>query len=141
MPASAEQQKTSPHRPAWLAWGIGAAALLLVAAAVWGLTSLGWIPAPAFTETPSEVASQGLTITQQPLDTFQPTNTLQPTISATATSIPTPTLGIGSTWTRPADGMVMMYVPEGNFIMGRSDGTGNANEDSWTYCVFGCLLD
>jgi len=28
--------------------------------------------------------------------------------------------GIGQTWTRPADGMVMVYVPEGNFIMGSS---------------------
>ncbi|MGB8214233.1 MAG: SUMF1/EgtB/PvdO family nonheme iron enzyme [Anaerolineales bacterium] len=27
-------------------------------------------------------------------------------------------LGIGSTWTRPADGMVMVYVPAGTFTMG-----------------------
>jgi formylglycine-generating enzyme required for sulfatase activity len=30
----------------------------------------------------------------------------------------TPTLGVGSTWTSPIDGMVMVYVPEGEFTMG-----------------------
>ena len=29
--------------------------------------------------------------------------------------------GIGNTWTRPADGMVMVYVPEGNFTMGTTE--------------------
>ena len=32
--------------------------------------------------------------------------------------IPTPTLGIGSTCERPADGMTMVYVPSGEFDMG-----------------------
>jgi formylglycine-generating enzyme required for sulfatase activity len=42
-------------------------------------------------------------------------------------TIPAPTatndanLGLGSTWTRPADGMVMVYVPEGEFTMGSDD--------------------
>jgi formylglycine-generating enzyme required for sulfatase activity len=31
-------------------------------------------------------------------------------------------LGIGSSWERPADGMVMMYVPEGEFLMGSNVG-------------------
>jgi formylglycine-generating enzyme required for sulfatase activity len=31
-------------------------------------------------------------------------------------------MGIGSTWTRPADGMVMVYVPEGEFEMGSNNG-------------------
>jgi formylglycine-generating enzyme required for sulfatase activity len=30
----------------------------------------------------------------------------------------TPTPGIGSSWTRPADGMVMAFVPQGDFEMG-----------------------
>jgi eukaryotic-like serine/threonine-protein kinase len=30
----------------------------------------------------------------------------------------TPRLGIGSTWTRPADDMLMVYVPAGKFMMG-----------------------
>lgn len=35
---------------------------------------------------------------------------------------PDPALGIGSNWERPVDGMVMMYVPEGEFQMGSSIG-------------------
>jgi formylglycine-generating enzyme required for sulfatase activity len=35
---------------------------------------------------------------------------------------PDPALGIGSSMERPADGMVMMYVPEGEFQMGSSVG-------------------
>jgi hypothetical protein len=35
---------------------------------------------------------------------------------------PDPTLGVGSSWVRPADGMVMMYVPEGEFLMGSNVG-------------------
>ena len=137
MPSPTKQQETSSHRPAWLAWGIGAAALLLVVAVVfWGISSFGKIPALALTETPSAVASLVLAATQQPTDTSQVTKTSQPsatdtvlvnyaaTATATATSLPTPTLGIGSIWTRPADGMVMVYVPEGNFSMGGESSNG-----------------
>jgi formylglycine-generating enzyme required for sulfatase activity len=35
---------------------------------------------------------------------------------------PDPTLGVGSSWVRPVDGMVMMYVPEGEFLMGSNVG-------------------
>ena len=35
---------------------------------------------------------------------------------------PDPALVIGSSWVRPADGMVMMYVPEGEFLMGSNVG-------------------
>lgn len=48
-----------------------------------------------------------------------------PTSVVTPTQIPftpTPDLRIGSSWTRPADGMVMMYVPDGKFLMGSEDG-------------------
>jgi len=36
--------------------------------------------------------------------------------------LPIENLGIGSTWERPTDGMIMVYVPQGEFTMG-SDGT------------------
>jgi eukaryotic-like serine/threonine-protein kinase len=42
--------------------------------------------------------------------------TAAPATAAPATTAPTP--GIGSTWTRPADGMLMLYVPAGSFTMG-----------------------
>ena len=54
---------------------------------------------------------------------FGPTPAPTPTITSTPTlaPTPTPTLGIGSTRVSPADGMVMVYVPEGEFLMGSAD--------------------
>jgi serine/threonine-protein kinase len=59
------------------------------------------------------------TETQGPLPTV--TETLIPTITLT----PLPTYGIGSTMSNPVDGATMLFVPEGEFIMGSDDG------DSW----------
>lgn len=54
------------------------------------------------------------------LDSISPKQT--PSLTDTKTLVHTPTLipasGIGSTWVRPKDGMVMVYVPEGEFSMG-----------------------
>jgi serine/threonine-protein kinase len=47
-----------------------------------------------------------------------PTTTPVPATS-TATIIPTPTLGIGSTLTSDKDGMTLVFVPAGEFTMGR----------------------
>jgi formylglycine-generating enzyme required for sulfatase activity len=52
--------------------------------------------------------------------------TLVPPTSAPATSVPPtsvsePTPGAGDTWTRPADGAEMVYVPPGEFLMGSAD--------------------
>jgi eukaryotic-like serine/threonine-protein kinase len=51
--------------------------------------------------------------------------TLAPTLSITSTPTfaptPIPTLGIGSTQVSPADGMILLYVPEGEFLMGSAD--------------------
>lgn len=49
-----------------------------------------------------------------------PTATFTPTALPSATSTPMPV--VGSKWTRPADGMVMVYVPGGTFEMGSKDG-------------------
>jgi len=62
------------------------------------------------------LATKTATPTNTPTST--PTRTPTPTITLT----PTPTPHIGSTWTRPADGMVMVYVPAGNFSMGKNEG-------------------
>jgi len=79
---------------------------------VWGLPRLaGWLertPVPAATATH----------TRRPSYTFTP----EPSPTATIRPTPTPTPGIGSTWVRLADGMVMVYVPEGNFSMGSDNG-------------------
>jgi formylglycine-generating enzyme required for sulfatase activity len=57
-------------------------------------------------------ATPNTTVTPPYIPTQAPTHTSTPTI--TLTPIP----GIGSTWTRPADGMAMVYVPAGEFSMG-----------------------
>ena len=60
------------------------------------------------------------------------TNTSAPT--ATKTHVPTqtpteePTLGIGSTMINPVDGAVLVYVPEGEFLMGSEDSVADSDE-------------
>lgn len=58
------------------------------------------------------------TPTQTPDNTPLPTKTLIP---PTATITMTPTLGIGSIQKSEMDGMALVYVPEGTFIMGSSE--------------------
>jgi formylglycine-generating enzyme required for sulfatase activity len=63
--------------------------------------------------------------TATPLPSSTPTITSTPETTNTPSASPTPTPGIGSTWVRPADGMEMVYVPEGEFTMGSNDGPAN----------------
>lgn len=61
--------------------------------------------------------------TYEPVHTSTFTPTQQPTFTSWSTSTPANSIsGIGSTQISPADGMVMVYVPEGDFIMGAYDG-------------------
>ena len=66
------------------------------------------------------------TSTPTPIDTPTPTpiDTPAPTPIDTPAPTTTPTLGIGSTQVNPKDGMPMVYVPAGNFLMGitKADG-------------------
>ncbi len=64
------------------------------------------------------------TQTPYPSKTPLPTETLIP--SETPLPTITPEGDIGSTWVRPVDGMVMVYVPKGVFTMGSS--LGDADE-------------
>ena len=73
--------------------------------------------------TPAAPPVSGSNATLAPVSTD--TATLAPVSSLTSTALSTasPTTtgtpqGIGNTWTRPADGMVMVYVSAGNFSMG-----------------------
>ncbi len=82
-----------------------------------------YLKPPAATPPPAvELATTTSTFTVVPevisSETITPTTVV--VIPPTATS--TPVLGIGSTWTRPADNMTMVYVPEGEFEMGSNDG-------------------
>jgi serine/threonine-protein kinase len=66
-------------------------------------------PAP---ETPGAPTDTIATSTIAPLITATPTDTLEPT----------PTPGAGATRTSPEDGMLQVYVPEGEFTMGNDAG-------------------
>jgi formylglycine-generating enzyme required for sulfatase activity len=64
------------------------------------------------------------TATRTPTRTSTPT----PTVTRTPTLTFTPTSGIDSHPTRPADQMEIVYVSEGEFLMGSLGGTGEADE-------------
>jgi len=140
-------------RPAWL-WPVvgGVAALLVVigVAVAVVLRLVGTLLPPTFvpqltdTQVPSTTAPQPTetptSMPALPTATPWPTETLlPPTATLRATETPTPgdytgarppaEADIGDTWTRPADGMVMVYVPAGEFLMGSSDTDGQARND------------
>jgi eukaryotic-like serine/threonine-protein kinase len=85
-------------------------------------------------QTPLPVAGLG-TETPAPADVeptqaiSQPTNTVAQNPASTATEIPTKTPGsgfqAGDTRVSSTDGMVMLYVPEGSFMMGNNSGDAN----------------
>jgi len=72
-------------------------------------------PAPTETLTPTPTA----TYTPTPTPTETPTPT--PTDTPRPTPTPTPTLAPGETVARPADGMLMHFVPGGPFLMGADE--------------------
>jgi len=53
-----------------------------------------------------------------PEETLNPMEAQAPDKLALPDNLPTPTLGIGSVMTRETDGMEMVYVPAGDFVMG-----------------------
>ncbi|MBN1812622.1 MAG: SUMF1/EgtB/PvdO family nonheme iron enzyme [Anaerolineae bacterium] len=64
----------------------------------------------------AEVAT-ALPIQELPISSPTHTSTPAPTLTPTPTSVPV----LGDIWTRPADGMEMVYVPAGEFKMGTDD--------------------
>jgi len=95
------QPSSSTKKPTWLPWLIGVIGLGILA-------TYGWYQ------------MYHLRSTATPMATAYPTE-----VSYVATEAPTvvPTAEIiGSTWTRPADGMKMVYVPAGEFSMGSNNG-------------------
>jgi len=96
-------------------FGIGGAILFLLILGGFGLNYLiknlpvATATAPFTNDTPTfELA----TLTDVPFT---------PTILPTETPVPTPALGIGSTEISPKDGMTLLYVPAGEFLMGSTD--------------------
>jgi serine/threonine protein kinase len=126
-------RKHLPWRQRWeIRLGIGGAGLVLFGLIMLlGLWASGIMrpgkpavsPAPTWPPDPTHTQASVVTIsptqTQVSMETPSPaelpTNT---PVSPFMTSAP----GIFRTWTRPADGMLMVYVSEGEFSMGNNDG-------------------
>jgi serine/threonine protein kinase len=75
-------------------------------------------PEPTSTQTNESIqeptSTETIAVTAEPSST--PVNISTPNVTATSE------LGVGSRWVRPADGMVMMYIPAGEFQMGSEYG-------------------
>ena len=109
-------------RPAWLWPVVGGAAALVVVIGI------------AVVVVPQLIETLLPTVTQQPAATW-----VRPTATFRATEVPTPLHYTrarppageegGDTWTRPTDGMVMVYVPAGEFLMGSGDADGLAEDN------------
>jgi serine/threonine-protein kinase len=104
-----EQASPRPRVPDW-AWLLAVPAVLLLAAGLgWFLGSRDVSPTPTPMPSPTEVA-------------VLPTATA---LALTETPTPEPTPvdpSRGDTWTRPADGMEMVFLPAGEFSMGSDEG-------------------
>jgi eukaryotic-like serine/threonine-protein kinase len=132
-PPVATSQPGRKKERSWL-W-IGAGILLVGIVAVIGIlsqrmaNSRSFAPALTLQQSPTTKVFSSVTAdraTVQPTiepsstDTIWPTSTAKPTNTLTASSTITSTspYKIGSTMVSPKDGMVLMYVPAGKFLMG-----------------------
>jgi serine/threonine-protein kinase len=116
-PVIGKAKKDAGENPAWRKWlPLGGLVILLgIALAIGnGLLDLGKQGMGPLSDLATETATPTNTNTATPTKTLTPTVTFTPTPTATFT----PTPSIGSAWTRPSDGMVMMFVPESAFEMG-----------------------
>jgi formylglycine-generating enzyme required for sulfatase activity len=131
-----EMWQKAAGAPLW-GWGVLALLVLLAFGLLNGLGGEA-TPRPEATSLVAGVtATATMTPTSQPTGTAtelpspEPTGTAAPTATPSATPSPTlsPTVTrdpnlpplnpeAGDTWTRPIDGMEMVYIPAGNFLMG-----------------------
>lgn len=111
----------SPHKPAprslpgW-AWLVGVSVLVVLGILIafsFGGKGAKPDPMPAVPTTTSVPLTTSIATATL---TLEPTKTLPPTHTPTLT--PTPAPKLGDVWTRPQDGMVMVFVPAGEFTMG-----------------------
>ncbi|MBA3534109.1 MAG: SUMF1/EgtB/PvdO family nonheme iron enzyme [Ardenticatenales bacterium] len=117
--------KDNAFRPIWLM-----IALLVGVIGFWGSNYL--LDFNASPTTNPEIAQNETPIPSPTPEPAIPTPTLTPeplTPTSFPTIEPTPTLGIGSTLVSEKDGMTLVYVPSGNFLMGsREDEPGAEDE-------------
>ena len=91
---------------------------------------------PEANRTPTLIQNE-ITLTNTPIPTFTPINTFTPTLEPTATETPTPTPSLtptptiapGATQISSVDGMVQVYIPAGEFLMGSTEADPGADYD------------
>jgi len=143
--AAREWQRLEPHNPAmqetlmaaealprgtgksraWLLGVTGAVLALIVFA--WGLYAVTGGGTDEETPAPTKLAassSSDATATPEPLVALDATKTLDPAVPPTSAVV-------GDTWERPADGMTMVFVPAGSFLMGSDSGDSEADDDEF----------
>jgi eukaryotic-like serine/threonine-protein kinase len=81
------------------------------------------------TSTPTEPRTSSLTATLANTSTSTETATPGMTSTPTLVMTPTPALDIGSTTLRQEDSMLMMFVPEGEFLMGSDPAKDESAQD------------
>jgi formylglycine-generating enzyme required for sulfatase activity len=99
----------------WRLIGGIAGGVLVIAFTIWVIANLNNSPPPVVPE-PTQTSSPNLTSTSPSARISTPTPT-------TTSVSPTPTPGIGSTMISDKDGMTLLYVPAGEFIMGSENGS------------------
>jgi serine/threonine-protein kinase len=87
-----------------------------------GIFSLASTPTPLADDTETHTAELTLTSAYAATQTT-PEPTVMPALADAPSTEETPPTNatLGDTWTRPADGAVMVYVPSGEFLMGSSE--------------------
>lgn len=90
---------------------------------------------PTNTHTPAPTSTKTSTATFTLSPTFTNTPEITNTIPPTATIEITPTIqyGVGSSMVNPKDGAVMVYVPAGEFLMGRGGNYTTYVDTFWIY--------
>lgn len=109
-----------PARKWPMGWFVAAVSLVTLIT-TWAVMQPG--PTPA---TPAPTMVSTLTATSRPEPTKAPA-TAAPTKTLEPTNLPV--LGIGSTLVSPRNGMTLVYVPPGEFLMGSADGDNDANDN------------
>ncbi len=130
-PGEAKQEKSLPWErffrrirssnlwPFSLMVGIGVVLLIVLFIVLWKKVSPPEAGLEKATTTNTQVVMNTATSTVTSTPTEEPTET--PTRIPTKTMTLEPTLGIGSIKVRGRDGMEMVYVPAGNFMMGSTE--------------------